>query len=151
VKYGDDITALFPTVPAREGYTFNGWDSEATTMPASDLTITATWTKDGDEPGPGPGAEGDVTAIDPLSFTKDSSGDWLLRVKFTLAEGKAFAVWAPTVNVYVSDKLDTLYAATPTTLDKADIVSAFDAGTGEMTIKFAATGGNSMFVGMKTE
>ena len=41
VAYGTAIT--YPDTE-KEGYTFNGWDSDAATMPASDLTITGTWT-----------------------------------------------------------------------------------------------------------
>ena len=42
VDYGSTI--VYPSDPTRTGYTFDGWDSTATTMPASDLTITAQWT-----------------------------------------------------------------------------------------------------------
>ena len=35
----------YPSAPTRTGYTFNGWDSSIECMPASTLTITATWTK----------------------------------------------------------------------------------------------------------
>ena len=41
VEYGSTIT--YPATD-KEGYTFSGWDNDATTMPASDLTITGTWT-----------------------------------------------------------------------------------------------------------
>lgn len=49
VNYGATITA--PNTPTRSGYDFAGWDdgsgvvTPATTMPAGDVTYTATWTK----------------------------------------------------------------------------------------------------------
>jgi len=40
--YGDAITP--PEAPEKEGYRFDGWDQNSTTMPDGDLTITAKWT-----------------------------------------------------------------------------------------------------------
>ena len=40
--YGDAITP--PEAPEKEGYRFDGWDQNPTTMPDGDLTITAKWT-----------------------------------------------------------------------------------------------------------
>ena len=42
VEYGSTI--VYPTVAEREGYVFS-WDSEPTTMPAQDLTISGTYTE----------------------------------------------------------------------------------------------------------
>jgi uncharacterized repeat protein (TIGR02543 family) len=42
-NFGEEITPL--VAPEKTGYTFTGWDKEIpTTMPAEDVTITATWT-----------------------------------------------------------------------------------------------------------
>jgi uncharacterized repeat protein (TIGR02543 family) len=42
-NFGEEITPL--VAPEKTGYTFTGWDREIpTTMPAEDVTITATWT-----------------------------------------------------------------------------------------------------------
>ena len=41
-KYGQTVTA--PSAPTKTGYTFNGWNPALpSTMPASNLTVTATW------------------------------------------------------------------------------------------------------------
>ena len=41
ISYGDSITLL--DVPTREGYTFSGWQTSYTTMPASNIEITGTF------------------------------------------------------------------------------------------------------------
>ena len=41
VPYGSEITA--PEAPAREGYTFSGWNGLPATMPASDLAVSGTY------------------------------------------------------------------------------------------------------------
>ncbi len=49
VQYGTTIVA--PNDPTRTGYTFTGWSpAVAETMPAADVTYTATWTEAGDTP-----------------------------------------------------------------------------------------------------
>ena len=45
VEYGATITPE-PT-PTKEGYTFSGWSDIPTTMPAHDVTVTGTFTRDG--------------------------------------------------------------------------------------------------------
>lgn len=42
LKEGDLITP--ETIPTKEGYTFSGWSEIPTTMPASDVTVTGTFT-----------------------------------------------------------------------------------------------------------
>ena len=44
VSYGNSIT--LPDAPTREGYTFSGWQSDYTTMPASDIEITGSFKAD---------------------------------------------------------------------------------------------------------
>ena len=41
LSYNDPIS--YPAEPVKEGHTFVGWDSNATLVPAHDLTITAQW------------------------------------------------------------------------------------------------------------
>ena len=41
LDYGTKITA--PTVPAREGYTFSGWDNLPSTMPAEDIVVEGSY------------------------------------------------------------------------------------------------------------
>lgn len=41
LNYGADIE--YPADPTKEGHEFNGWDSDLKTMPAKDVTITATY------------------------------------------------------------------------------------------------------------
>lgn len=42
LKPGDEVVA--PEVPTKEGYTFAGWDNLPKTMPASNITVTGTYT-----------------------------------------------------------------------------------------------------------
>ena len=42
VKFNSTIP--YPSNPAKEGYTFDGWDTNDSLLPASDLNITAQWT-----------------------------------------------------------------------------------------------------------
>ena len=44
VNYGTAITKPANGTMSKTGYDFNGWSSDATTMPDADLTITALWT-----------------------------------------------------------------------------------------------------------
>ena len=45
VKYGEAIT--LPQEPVKAGYTFNGWNNLPATMPAEDITVTASFTAAG--------------------------------------------------------------------------------------------------------
>ena len=54
-KYGDTVPAA-ATPAAVEGYTFEGWEGEVTTMPDSDVEVTGNWVKN-PEPTPEPEPE----------------------------------------------------------------------------------------------
>ncbi len=54
IEQGDD--AVPPEEPTREGYTFNGWDTDYTNV-QSDLTINAQWKENAPEPAPEPEPE----------------------------------------------------------------------------------------------
>ena len=41
LRYNDTVN--YPDEPEREGYTFKGWDSDITTLPAQNVKITAKW------------------------------------------------------------------------------------------------------------
>ena len=45
IEYGTTITPEF--APTKEGYTFSGWSDIPATMPAHDVTVTGTFTRDG--------------------------------------------------------------------------------------------------------
>ena len=51
-SYGDTVPAA--EKPTLEGYTFNGWNGEVTTMPDKDVTVTGSWTVVEPEPEPEP-------------------------------------------------------------------------------------------------
>ena len=74
VSYGNSIT--LPDAPTREGYTFSGWQSDYTTMPASDIEITGTFSVDEN--------------YGKLNVADYKSGDtWTAPTQ----EGKVFAGW----------------------------------------------------------
>jgi len=66
-------TVAVPTVE-REGYDFAGWDGDVpATMPANDVTLTATWT-----------ARNDTTFYVVMNYTDDLSGDVTVDDKYEL-------------------------------------------------------------------
>ncbi len=90
-KFGADLSANVPTHPTRTGYTFAGWSPNfPSTMPASDQTLTATWTPN------------------PVTISFDTQGGTLLpdiesvagaSIEFTAEPTKSgynFAGWDPT-------------------------------------------------------
>ena len=89
--YATTVTA--PAVPTRDGYTFAGWDKDIpTTIPAENVTITATWTPvnytisyelDG----------GSVDGNNPASYTIESAPITLIN---PTKSGYDFAGWTGT-------------------------------------------------------
>ena len=68
VKKGEDATA--PDVPAREGYTFNGWDPADFSNITADLTITAKWKENITPPDPQPEPQPAAPAVTEVTINK---------------------------------------------------------------------------------
>lgn len=122
---GDKLTP--PTVPAKSGYTFKGWDkSVPSTMPASDLTFTAVYEKNVEK------KNVKSVSIDDISLNYKKSAT--LKPTIKADDGAKYKVEYSTSNAKVA------------TVDKNGKVTATKRGSGTATITCTVTDSNGNVV-----
>ena len=122
---GDKLTP--PTVPAKSGYTFKGWDkSVPSTMPASDLTFTAVYEKNVEK------KNVKSVSIDDISLNYKKSTT--LKPTIKADDGAKYKVEYSTSNAKVA------------TVDKNGKVTATKRGSGTATITCTVTDSNGNVV-----
>lgn len=122
---GDKLTP--PTVPAKSGYTFKGWDkSVPSTMPANDLTFTAVYEKNVEK------KNVKSVSIDDISLNYKKSTT--LKPTIKADDGAKYKVEYSTSNAKVA------------TVDKNGKVTATKRGSGTATITCTVTDSNGNVV-----
>ena len=122
---GDKLTP--PTVPAKSGYTFKGWDkSVPSTMPANDLTFTAVYEKNVEK------KNVKSVSIDDISLNYKKSTT--LKPTIKADDGAKYKVEYSTSNAKVA------------TVDKNGKVTATKRGSGSATITCTVTDSNGNVV-----
>ena len=122
---GDKLTP--PTVPAKSGYTFKGWDkSVPSTMPANDLTFTAVYKKNVEK------KNVKSVSIDDISLNYKKSTT--LNPTIKADDGAKYKVEYSTSNAKVA------------TVDKNGKVTATKRGSGTATITCTVTDSNGNVV-----
>lgn len=122
---GDKLTP--PTIPAKSGYTFKGWDkSVPSTMPASDLTFTAVYEKNVEK------KNVKSVSIDDISLNYKKSAT--LKPTIKADDGAKYKVEYSTSNAKVA------------TVDKNGKVTATKRGSGTATITCTVTDSNGNVV-----
>ena len=125
--YGTAITA--PADPAKTGYTFAGWDMEVPeTMPADDMTITATWT------------------VNKYTITFISDG----KVYATITQDYGTAITAPADPTKTGYTFGGWDKTIPATMPAEDMTITAKWGANDYVVKFDGTG-NGVYAVMKDQ
>ena len=118
--YGSTIVA--PTNPEKEGYTFTGWSPafvDGATVPASDVTYTATWT------------------VNKYTFTFDSNGGSAVE---SITQDYGTAVVAPTAPEREGYTFAGWDKAVPTTMPATDMTFTAQWTINQYTMRFVVDG-----------
>jgi uncharacterized repeat protein (TIGR02543 family) len=120
--YGTAVEA--PANPTREGYTFAGWSAEIpATMPAEDITITATWT------------------VNAYTITFDAAGGSAVAA---ITQDYGTAVVAPANPTREGYTFAGWSAEIPATMPAADVTITATWTVNAYTITFDAAGGSAV-------
>ena len=124
-KYGADVTA--PTAPTKVGYTFAGWSSDVpATMPASDITVVATWTTN---------THTIIYKVDGVEVHRDADveyGSAVTAYTYTAPRGYEFNGWSeipatmPDNDLTINGTTTKLTYTIKATLDGGSINNDFD-------------------------